>query len=307
LDVPSIDHLRTFVAVAELGSVQRAAHAAGLSRATLLRRMQELQQALGAPELVRRAAGQRTGVLTPEGEELLRRTRVMLTSWDRFWVSAADALAERTRRVRVGTLAGSFDLIGDILVDLRAAFPDVHLEVVEYGDDRLLEALDGGEVDVGFGTLGPEGAPPRLSFRTLGPLPWAVIVPQAWADRFPARLRLRDLDGVPLVVLRTGPARARLEREFAQYADGPLVLDAAFQAGSTPRVVDMVARGFGPAVVSRFRLAFLPAGVVVRPLRDGPAPLVAGVFVRRGARPSPLIRRLIDRAHERFAELSGEG
>jgi DNA-binding transcriptional LysR family regulator len=118
-------------------------------------------------------------------------------------------------------------------------------------------------------------------------------------------VRLRDLDGVPLVVTRVGPARERLEREFAQYRTGPLVLNAAFEVGSTPRVVEMVARGFGPAVVSRFRLSFLPPGVEVRPLRDGPAPLMAGVFRRRDAHPTAVTTELVDRARRRFRALSG--
>jgi DNA-binding transcriptional LysR family regulator len=132
-----------------------------------------------------------------------------------------------------------------------------------------------------------------------------VIVPREWGDALPARVRLRDLDGVPLVVTRVGPARERLEREFAQYRTGPLVLNAAFEVGSTPRVVEMVARGFGPAVVSRFRLSFLPPGVEVRPLRDGPAPLMAGVFSRRDARPTPVTTELVERARRRFRALSG--
>jgi DNA-binding transcriptional LysR family regulator len=117
-------------------------------------------------------------------------------------------------------------------------------------------------------------------------------------------MRLEDLDGVPLVVTRAGPARARLEREFAHYAAGPLVLNAAFQVGSTPRVVEMVARGFGPAIVSRFRLAFLPEGVEVRPLVDGPAPLTAGVFTRAGTRLGWAAKKLLGAAQTRFAELA---
>jgi DNA-binding transcriptional LysR family regulator len=105
------------------------------------------------------------------------------------------------------------------------------------------------------------------------------------------------------VVARSGPARERIEQWFARH-EPPLVLDAAFEVGSTPRVVEMVARGFGPALVSRFRAAFLPAGVVARPLVDAPAPLVAGVFTRRDATPTPPMRELVDAARKRFRALS---
>ncbi len=270
-----------------------------------MRVLQTLRQAFDAPELLQRARGQRQGVLTEAGEELARRARVQLRAWARWNALTREALQRTRRSLRVGTLAGSFDLLADILAELQEASPDLTLRVVEVPDDRLLDAVDSGQVDLGFGTLDPEGVPPRLQFESLGPLPWAVIVPARTAERWPARLRLSDLDGVPLVVTRVGPARDRLEREFAQYRTGPLVLDAAFEVASTPRVVEMVARGFGPAVVSRFRLSFLPDGVEVRPLRDGPAPLMAGVFSRRDATPPQISVELVARARRRFESLSG--
>lgn len=297
--------LEAFLEVVERRSIQAAARATGRSRATYMRVLLTLQEAFDAPELLQRARGQRQGVLTPAGQELARRARVQLRSWAQWTVSTRDALQRMRRSLRVGTLAGSFDLLADILVELRQSAPDLALQVVEYPDDRLLDAVDAGEVDLGFGTLDPEGVPPRLHFESLGPLPWAVIVPAQWSGSLPERVRLADLDGVPMVVTRVGPARDRLEREFAQYRSGPLVLNAAFEVASTPRVVDMVARGFGPAVVSRFRLSFLPPDVEVRPLRDGPAPLVAGVFHRRDARPSAATTELVDRARRRFRALSG--
>jgi DNA-binding transcriptional LysR family regulator len=304
-DAPSLADLEAFLEVVERRSLQAAARATGRSRATYMRVLETLQRAYDTPELLQRARGQRQGVLTPAGQELARRARVMLRSWARWQVATRDALQRVRRSLRLGTLAGSFDLLADILVELRRESPDLALQVVEYPDDRLLDAVDAGQVDLGFGTLDPQGVPPRLSFESLGPLPWAVIVPRDFAGSLPARVRLRDLDGVPLVVTRVGPARERLEREFAQYRTGPLVLNAAYEVGSTPRVVEMVARGFGPAVVSRFRLSFLPPSVEVRPLRDGPAPLMAGVFSRRDAQPTAVTTALVDRARRRFRALSG--
>ncbi len=301
----SLEHLEDFVALAEHRSVQAAARATGRSRATYLRHLRALRSALGAPLLMRRAPGQRTGQLTRAGEQLLQRATVMLAHWERFLVETRDALSALEGTMRIGTLPGSFDLIADILADLRREAPDILLSVVELPDDALSRALLAGDVDLGFATAAAKSPPPAgLAFRTLGALPWAVIVPRAQAKQFGDEVRLADLDGVPLVVLRSGPARDRLERDFAHYAGRPLVLNAAFQVGSTPRVVDMVARGFGPAIVSRFRLAFLPRGVVVRPLIDGPAPLSAGVYLRRGAKLGPQATELLRRAQTRFAELT---
>jgi DNA-binding transcriptional LysR family regulator len=306
------DHLEAFVELAEHRSLGAAARATGRSRATYLRVLHDLRDRFKAPVLLERARGQRQGRLTPAGEELAQRARALLGYWGRWEVATRDAISRARAGLRVGALAGSFDLIADLLADLVAELgvgeAQPVLRVRELPDDGLLRALAAGEVDLAFGTLDPEGPPPRVETRALGELNWAVILPADQADSLPARVRLADLDGRPMVVPRAGPARESLEREFAEHEGGPLVLDGAYEVGSTPRMVELVARGLGPAIVSRFRLAFLPEGVVVRPLLDGPAPLTAGVHTRRGYVLPEVAAQLIERARQRFRQLaSGAG
>lgn len=284
--------------------MQAAARRGDRSRATVMRVLTHLERAFGVTTLLERAAGQRIGVLTPEGEELQRRARAIVQQWDEWKVATRDALARQHAALRIGTLPGSFDLIAEPLSELRAAHPELALRVTEYTDERLLDAIRSGAVDLGFGTVTPALAPTRLTVDILGELGWSVIVPRAMAARFAATVRLRELHGVPMIVLSHGPARERIESAFAEADGGPFVLDAAFEVGSTPRIVELVARGFGPAIVSRFRLAFLPPEVVVRTLVDGPPPLRAGVLRRRGAKPSDAATRLLALARARFTELA---
>ena len=69
-------------------------------------------------------------------------------------------------------------------------------------------------------------------------------------------------------------------------------------------MVDTVARGFGPAKVSRLPLAFLPSGMIVRPLVDGPKPLTASVYTRRKVVLEGVALTLVDRARARFEKLA---
>lgn len=312
-DEPSLEDLRAFLEIAERRSIQAAARRDGRSRATYVRLLQRLERGFEVDALLERAPGQRQGLLTPQGAELVRRARGILRAWDDWRASTRDALAGRRRALRIGALPGSFDLIAEPLSDLRARHPGLVLRVAEYDDEALVHAIRAGDVDLGFATIEREraaagsrsGAPAGLTATVLGELSWAVIVPRALAGRFSATMRLPELDGVPLVVLRSGPVRERIERSFAEHPGGALVLDAAFEVGATPRVVELVARGFGPAIVSRFRLAFLPKDVVARPLLDGPPPLRAGVLHRRGAALSSDAADLLALARSRFAELAG--
>lgn len=298
------EHLGAFLEICERRSIQAAARASGRSRATYGRYLAELEAAFGGSPLLRRAPGQRSGVPTPAGEELAQRARVLLRTWELWSVSTADALSRRRRTVRVGALPGTLDLISDLLAELRSADPSLPFYVIECHDDELATAVASGDVDLGFGTLDPAGVPPRLLFHDLGELPWVVIVSRGASKSFPPELDLSDLDGVPMVVTRTGPARSALDRAFAEHAERPLHLHPVVEVGSTPRVVEAVARGFGVAIVSRFRAAFLPHNVDVRPLRGGPPVLRAGAFSRRNAHLGDDATELLDRARARFHEVS---
>lgn len=298
------DHLQAFLEIAERRSIQAAARASGRSRATYGRLLAELEAAFGDIALIDRAPGRRSGLLTPAGELLARRARLLLRHLDQWRIDTRDALRESARAVRVGALPGTLDLISDILAELRAADPDLPLQIIEYTDDTLTRGVLDGEVDIGFGTLDPGDLPPRLRVHAIGPLPWVLIVPARESARWPARVDLAALDGVPLVVTRTGAAREALERQFADHLERPLHLRAAVEVGSTPRVVEAVDRGFGLAVVSSFRAGFLPPGVEVRELEGGPSPLTAGAFTRRGDPVAGPLAELLARARARFDDLT---
>ncbi|MGB1013484.1 MAG: LysR substrate-binding domain-containing protein [Nannocystaceae bacterium] len=297
-------HLEAFLEIVDRGSIQAAARHRGHSRATYARYLVDLEQMFAGSELLQRAPGQRTGSVTPAGQELARRARLFLHQWDRWVVGTRDALATTGRAIRVGVLAGAFDLLADVLAELIDHEPTPSLHVIEYPDNELLAGVGDGEVDLGFGTLGHGELPRHLQFTPIGSLPWVVILSRRWEDVLPQTLRLADLENLPLVVTRSGPAREQLEQHFANYEGRPLTFRAAFEVGSSPRVVEAVARGFGIAVVSRFRAAFLPDGVVVRNLADGPAPLTAGAFSRKNTSLPAPVRALLEKATAHFHDLA---
>ncbi|MCA9688795.1 MAG: LysR family transcriptional regulator [Nannocystaceae bacterium] len=296
-------HLETYLDIVDHGSIQAAARVRERSRATCGRYLADLEALFDGAVLVQRAPGQRTITLTPSGEELARRIRTFLHHWDRWLVSTRDALSRARKGVRLGVVVGAFDLLADVLADMRSNDPGLPLHVVEYADDDLLAGVGSGEIDLGFGTLDPQGVPRHLQFHAIGPLPWVVIVPTPIAKSFGPRLRLADLDGRPMVVARSGPARESLEQHFANYEGRPLTFNPACEVNSTPRIVDAVARGFGIAIVSRFRASFPRPGVSIRELVDGPEPLTAGAFTRKGSRLSASARALLQRATTHFHTL----
>lgn len=132
--------LADFNLVARHGGFGRAARASGRPKATLSRRIGELEAALGLRLLER---GARALKLTEEGRALFERTSVLLTELD----EAASAVASGGRRPR-GRLRISAPLLfsqtamGPLAASFALRHPDVRLEVTT--DDRAVDMVEEG-------------------------------------------------------------------------------------------------------------------------------------------------------------------
>ncbi|UQA63584.1 LysR family transcriptional regulator [Polyangium aurulentum] len=132
--------LADFTLVARHGGFGRAARTAGRPKATLSRRVAELEASLGLRLFER---GGRTLKLTEEGRALFERAGALLTELD----EAAAAIAsggERPRgRLRISApLLFSQTAMGKLAAEFALKFPEVRLEVTT--DDRLVDLVEEG-------------------------------------------------------------------------------------------------------------------------------------------------------------------
>lgn len=138
--------LRAFIAVAESGSVGRAAALVHLTQPSLSRMIQGMEQRLGHRLFDRQSKGM---VLTPAGEILLDHARLLA-----FEMQAArdqlDALRGLRRgAVRIGAVAAVMrTLVTRAAAALIEAYPDLSVEMREGTDGDLLGALLDRKVDL---------------------------------------------------------------------------------------------------------------------------------------------------------------
>jgi DNA-binding transcriptional LysR family regulator len=193
--------LRYALAAADSGSFSRAAEQYRVKQSTLSKRIRFLELRLGVPLFTRSTQGVRP---TPSGIQFLARARSIVGDLDAL-SAESQALARGERgRLRIGfhgTLAAG-DLRATI-EDFRREAPDVELEAIEAGRDRLLDGLDRDRVDVAV-LAGESATGDRRSLCLWSePLALGIRVGHSLLER--GRLYWTDLREMTFMVTRADP------------------------------------------------------------------------------------------------------
>lgn len=237
----NLRHLRTFVAIADAGGVVRAAARLNVSQPAASRQISSLEAELGVPLFDR--VGRRVQ-LTSEGEDLLRRSRHLLTE--------ADMLGERARALkgghagllRVGATPHVMEtLLAQFLLRYRRSHPGVEVRLVEDGGARLAGRLERGEVSL---SIMPAGDP-RFEARLLYPMHVMLVLAKDHRLSRRAFIDIGNLADEPLLLLR---------REFGSRVWFDAACDIAhvhprvlLESAAPHTLVALATAGYGVAVV----------------------------------------------------------
>ncbi|MGW0551684.1 LysR family transcriptional regulator [Streptomyces altiplanensis] len=179
-------HLRTVRAIADAGSLTKAAASLGLAQPALSTQLRRIEKALGGPLFDRDHTGSRP---TPLGELVLERARVLLPAVRELQEDAvrfANTWAN-IQRFRLGGTHGP--LLGGLVDRLAAALPTTPVTTyTTWSVGEISTMLVEGRLDFGLiGTCGQSSPPAtdRLTWQPVGVDPVFVMLPESHrlADR----------------------------------------------------------------------------------------------------------------------------
>jgi len=185
-----IKRLRSFVAVAEAGSVSRAAERLFVAQPALSLQIKQLESDLGLALFERHPRGVR---LTAEGELMLDAAVRVLQAYQRFVDQAAAARDQRSVELAVGVMAhGAGDLMPVILRLLRERHPGLGVRLQQFNFEDPTVGVGRGITEVGFVT-GPVDPVAGIEVVTLRrePIVAAVATDHPFAAR--AEVSVREL------------------------------------------------------------------------------------------------------------------
>src|ERR1051326_2456822 len=152
-----LDEMRTFVVLAESGSLQRAAERLFLTPSAVTRQIQRLEAALKTPLLDRRV---KPGRITREGRAVLDRGRQMLRIMDDLKASSAkDAEPSGIFRIGLSHALAQPSLVASIQ-RLTSRFGGLRPVLSTDLRMKLIEQVRTGELDVALAFLATDEAAP---------------------------------------------------------------------------------------------------------------------------------------------------
>ncbi|MFF0289918.1 LysR family transcriptional regulator [Streptomyces sp. NPDC005262] len=259
--------LAALVAVAEAGSITRAAARLGYTAPALSQQLAKLEREAGTPLLVRHHRGAR---LTAAGELLVVRARRVLDEMDRARHELTRLAGLSGGRLRVGTFTtAGIHLLPPVLSAFRRAHPDVELAVADYEPPDGIAAVAAGEVDLALThAYEPASAVPLPSGVRVEPLLVEELVLITAVGQMLAegtgRLPVTELAGRPLISSAPAhPPRQGVENALAEAGATPAVV---CESPGYALVCALVSAGIGMAVVPEMVAAMAPTPLSVRRL-----------------------------------------
>ncbi|MDR3531978.1 MAG: LysR family transcriptional regulator [Rhodopila sp.] len=292
--------LRTFVQVARIGSISRAAERLNIAQPALSRQLHKLEQELGVPLLVRHVRGV---TLTQAGTLLLDRADALLHQFDQLPHDIRSSEDAFTGHVVLGVPPSAGLLIAPAVFKLfRARWPNATLQIREGISSLLEEWLLDRRLDIAV-----LHNPLPLDDIDITPVLHERMVlagPPLETDR---PIRFSDIGTVPLILPSLPHSNRRLvERAATQHGAR---LNLMLEVDSVPLTKAMVRGGIGSTILTYASVARdLAAGdLTVRQIHHPPLMSTISLGTPRTTQARWLLGELTGLVRDVIAELVTSG
>jgi LysR family nitrogen assimilation transcriptional regulator len=197
IDIASdLQKWRTFLAIAELGSLTRAALFLDRNQSLLSRQLNSLERDCGARLFNRTGRGV---ALSDVGTRIFPQVKALLSDAEQLVREIRGEAREPAGRVTLGSLPSiTFPIVGRLFKEIRERFPGIQLKILEGSSGQVEEWLADARVDVAilyrYGNNLPEGE------QALATVDSYLIGPKG--DKLTARQEIdfSSLDGLPFIL-----------------------------------------------------------------------------------------------------------
>jgi DNA-binding transcriptional LysR family regulator len=254
-------HLESFLALAEEGHVGRAAGRLGIEQSPLSRRLQALEESVGAKLFDRTPRGI---TLTPAGREFRTGVLPLLRQFEDSKQRALAASRGESGRLSIGcVVAAAYDgSLPDSLQAFAKDRPEVTISVSVMGSTESFGALRDGLVDVAL-THSPPSPAEGFKHLVLADDPFAVVLPaNAAVAQGEGPLRLADLADISWIMLPRSASAAFYDSFVNACQASGFKPRIKYETASAAVALSLVSAGLGAMLKSSKQARMAPDGVV---------------------------------------------
>jgi DNA-binding transcriptional LysR family regulator len=233
-----IYQLKTFITVARVGHLTRAADQLHLTQSAVSKQIKALEEELGVVLFERLTSGMQ---ISKAGAKLLPIAERTLACAVELLGSAKGLRGAIVARLQLGTIIDpEFLRIGEVLGRLLQYYPMIDVKLQHGISGWVLERVRAGELDAGFylGAL----SDPNVELVELKTLQYVVIAPAAWNDQLTSA-GMPELAAMPWVGTPAHSSQYRLVR--GMFAEQGLQHNTVIEADQEASMVDLVRKGVG--------------------------------------------------------------
>ncbi|MCY0386242.1 LysR family transcriptional regulator [Robbsia sp. Bb-Pol-6] len=253
-----------FVAVAQFGSIRKAAEALHVSASAIDRQILQAEAEIGTPLFERLAHGLRP---TAAGEIFLKEVRGWQKAYRRARVQVDDLKGLKRGHVEVAIIdALTEGMVADAIGRLTADHPGLTVGIQVLDNEDIARSVAAGDVD--FGLLLQSASTTDLEIRATAAAPLGVAFPPGHPLQASSAVRVsHTLDFKPIL---PGPPLVISEQVHALYRRQGMDATAFMSCNNTQMIRSLVRQGVGVGVLCWLDVAADVAHgrLDFRPLRD---------------------------------------
>ncbi|MEK1895964.1 MAG: LysR family transcriptional regulator [Rhizobium sp.] len=240
----TLRQIQYFVAVAEQGSVTRAAQNLSISQSSVTEALKELETDLGVELFERHPRGL---TITHNGHQFLRHaTKILASVTDaRTSFSGKQNEISGTLNIGVTSLVAGY-VLSDLLARYRRACPGVEVSAIEDNGGYLEHLLVGGELDVAVMVISNLRDRMALQAEILETSPYRLWLPMGHPLVSADIISVADIAREPLIMLTVDEIEENTGKLLSALGARPHV---AFRTRSVEAVRSLVATGAGVALL----------------------------------------------------------
>ncbi|MDO3433196.1 MULTISPECIES: LysR family transcriptional regulator [Rhizobium] len=240
----TLRQIQYFVAVAEQGSVTRAAQNLSISQSSVTEALKELETDLGVELFERHPRGL---TITHNGHQFLRHATKILASVSDARTSFAGQRSALSGTLNIGvtSLVAGY-VLSDLLARYRRACPGIEVSAIEDNGGYLEHLLVGGELDVAVMVISNLRDRMALQAEILETSPYRLWLPMGHPLVSADIISVADIAREPLIMLTVDEIEENTGKLLSALGARPHV---AFRTRSVEAVRSLVATGAGVALL----------------------------------------------------------